>query len=286
MLISIATMDFRLCHQLRESLLINGFDVEQIIPGENPSKGSILVVTTEKEFNETKMDYEKLVVLTKTESLDISYARSKILLGIEGKRVWESLVIGIDPGLTIGVAIISDGFLRATLETRDINEMINFVLETLANNPSKMAIIRVGSTGGYRRILILNELLNAKPVDVNMEIVNELQTTPSNYQEIKDGIEEGSRNGIKINAGKDATAAMEIAFRIGESVKSPESWKTSDGELEEIQVLSRQYSRGKVTISKDIALKVAKGLLTLEEAIELQKRKGIDEHSFNSEIID
>ncbi len=270
MLISLATMNFRLCHLLRERLTEDGFSVEQIILGELPSKGSILVVTTEEELIE-KHNYSKLVVLTKSDTLTINRAYSKIVLGIEGKKIWESLIVGIDPGLTIGVAIITDGCLRTAFETRDIKEVIDFVLASIKNTPAKMTIIRVGSTGGYRRVLILNELLNVKPKSVDLEIVNELQTTPASCQDAKEGITKRLQNGLKISAGKDATAAMEIAFRLGESVKSPETWKTSEGELKEIQVLSRQYSRGDVTISRDLAQKVAAGKLSLEKAIAIQK---------------
>ena len=55
MLISLASMDFRLCHLLRERLTFEGFSIEQIQPGDPPAKGSILVVTTEEENNQKKM---------------------------------------------------------------------------------------------------------------------------------------------------------------------------------------------------------------------------------------
>ncbi|NHJ38551.1 MAG: pre-16S rRNA-processing nuclease YqgF [Asgard group archaeon] len=271
MLISLATMNFRLCHLLREKLTKGGFRIEQIIPGEPASKGSILVISTEEEVGDEEFNYERFVVLSKNEVLNVDKAYLKIMLSLEDKRIWESLIIGIDPGLTIGVAIITDGCLRTALETRDKKEALNFVMKAIENNPAKMAIIRVGSTGGYRRVLILNELLNIKPKNVTIEIVDELQTTPSSYQEAKDGLAEGAIGNLKIKAGKNATAAMEIAFRIGESVKSPETWVPSEGELKEIQILSRQYSKGKVTISKNLAIRVATGLITLNEAIELQK---------------
>jgi hypothetical protein len=271
MLISLATMNFKLCHLLREKLSRGGFRVEQILFGEKPSKGSIIVVTTEADIQQQTHNYKNLVILSTNEVLNVDRAYSKIVLSVEGKKIWESLIIGIDPGLTIGIAIITDGCLRTAFETRDRKEAIDFILHSIENNPAKMAIIRVGSTGGYRRVLILNELLNVKPKNVTLETVDELQTTPFSSQDAKDGILEGAKNGVKINAGKDATAAMEIAFRLGESVKHPETWKTSEGELKEIQILSRQYSRGKVTISLDLAKKVASGLLTLEEAIAIQK---------------
>ncbi|NPE07032.1 MAG: hypothetical protein GNW80_02015 [Asgard group archaeon] len=271
MLISLATMDFRLCHLLREKLSQKGFSIEQLLPGDPPSKDSILVVTTEEESNQNNLTYSNLVVLSKIETLNLDKAYSKIMLGIEGKKIWESLIIGVDPGLTIGVAVITDSCLQSTLETRVIKEAVNFIVLTLKNLPAKMAIIRIGSTGGYRQVLILNELLNVKPEHVDLEVVDELHTTPERGQEANEIFLEGVKVGMKLPRGKDATAAMEIAFRLGESVKEPETCETSNGELKEIQVLSRQYSRGDVTISRELAIKVASGRLTLEEAISLQK---------------
>ncbi len=272
MLISLATMDFRLCHLLREKLTKGGFECEQISPGDTPSKGSILVVTTEVEENAAPTSYTKKVVLTNSETLNINRAFAKIILGIEGKKVWESLIIGVDPGLSIGVAIITDSCLQSTLETRDIREVVRFIVASIKNTPSKMSIIRIGSTGGYRRVLLLNELLNSKPKNVTLEIVDELQTTPTNYQNALTVLEEAKRDGVKVYVGKDATAAMQIAFRVGERVSCPESLEVSDGELKEIQILSRQYSSGDVTITKELAQKVACGLLTIEDAIQSQKR--------------
>jgi hypothetical protein len=273
MLISLATMDFRLCHLLQKKLTKGGFVVEHIAPGEKPSKGSILAVVTEKEEETHPTPFDKKVILNQKELLDINLAYSKIILGIEGKQIWESLIVGVDPGLTIGVAIITDSFLRSTLETREISEAIAFVLAAIRNNPAKMAIIRVGSTGGYRRVLILNKLLNVKPTNVSLEIVDELKTTPLSYNDAKSDIENGMGRGAQVQLGKNATAAMEIAFRLGERVSCPEDWEISKGEIKEIQILSRQYSKGKVTISKELAQKVGCGLLTMTEAINIQKRK-------------
>lgn len=269
MLISIATMDFRLVHLLREKLVKEGFRVEHISPGDKPAKGSILVVITESEEKIKPTYYIKKVILSDIETKNIDRAHTKIILGIEGKKIWESLIIGVDPGLSIGIAVVTDSCLRTTLETRDIKTAVEYIINVLNNTPAKMVIIRVGSTGGYRRILLLNELLNVKPDDVTLEIVDELQTTPLTSQEAQKEILNGSRSNLK--GGKDASAAMEIAFRIGESIDSPETWHVSNGELKEIQILSRQYSRGDVTISRELAEKVASGSITIEKAIEIQK---------------
>jgi len=272
LLISLATMDFRLCHILRERLNKGGFSVEHISPGDQPSEGSIVVVTTEREETINPTNYPRKVVLTRSEVGNVNLAISKITLGLEGKHIWESVVVGVDPGLTIGVAVITDGCLRATLETRVIKEAVNYVITSLKNTPAKMAIIRLGSTGGYRRVLLMNELLQAKPNDVDLEIVDELETTPINSEDAKEALKNGTRGDIEIEGGKDATAAMEIAFRLGESVKCPEKWVVSEGELKEIQVLSRQFSKGDITITKELARKVACGVISIEEAILLQKK--------------
>ncbi len=273
LLISLATMDFRLCHLLSERLKKGGFLVEHISPSDRPSKGSIIVVTTEMEEKIKATNYPQKIVLSMVETGNINLAISKITLGLEGKHIWQSVIVGVDPGLTIGVAVIADGCLRATLETRVIKEAVNYVITSIKNTPAKMALIRLGSTGGYRRILLMNELLNAKPNDVDLEVVDELETTPMNNETAKTALKNGTRLGIDISGGKDATAAMEIAFRYGESVQCIEKLEVSDGELKEIQVLSRQYSKGDVTITKELATKVACGLISIEEAILCQKKE-------------
>lgn len=273
LLISLATMDFRLCHLLSERLKKGGFSVEHISPGDRPSKGSIVVVTTEREEKIKPTNYPHKVVLTRVETGNINLAISTITLGLEGKRIWDSVIVGVDPGLSIGVAVIADGSLIATLETREIKEAVNYVITSIKNTPAKMAIIRLGSTGGYRRVLLMNDLLNAKPNDVDLEIVDELETTPTNSETAKAALKNGTRGGVEIKGGKDATAAMEIAFRLGESVKCVEKWEFSEGELKEIQVLSRQFSKGNVTITKELAKKVACGVISIEEAILLQEKE-------------
>ncbi|MBD3189795.1 MAG: hypothetical protein GF308_04085 [Candidatus Heimdallarchaeota archaeon] len=271
MLVALATMDFRLCHLLREKLEKNGFSVEQIIPGKKPPKGTIIVVTTKKEEKMSPTPFPRKVVLSRSDKLNINRAYGKILLTLEDKRIWESLIIGIDPGMTIGVAIVADSHLRASLETREINEAIDFVLRALKNNPAKMSIIRIGSTGGYRRVLILNELLNAKPSDIPLEIVDELGTTPALPPQKQEELVDSSSPTRSIS--KDIVAATEIAYRLGERIKRPEEWDFSEGELKEIQMLSRHYSEGEVTIPKDLARAVACGFLSIREAIEVQRSR-------------
>ena len=272
LLISLATMDFRLCHLLRERLTKGGFSVEHISPGDQPSEGSIVVVTTEREETIKPTTYPQKVVLTRVETGNIDLAISTIILGLEGNRIWDSVIVGVDPGMTIGVAVIADGCVRATLETRSIKEAVNYVITSIKTTPAKMALIRLGSTGGYRRVLLMNELLHAKPNDVDLEVVDELETTPMNSETAKAALKNGARDGVEIKGGKDATAAMEIAFRLGESVNCVEKWLVSDGELKQIQILSRQFSKGDVTVTKELARKVASGVISIEEAILLQKK--------------
>jgi hypothetical protein len=258
-------MDFRLCHLLRKKITKGGFLFEHIPPGGTPSQCSNLLVTTEQEDWSLSSSDLKKVVLTKSDRLNIEQAYTKIMLGLEGKRLWESIIVGIDPGLSIGVAIICDSLLRASLETRDINKAIDFTISAIKNNPAKMAIIRVGATGGYRRVVLLNKLLTAKPKNVTLEVVDENNTTPA--IEARTSFEDYDFTHI----GRDAAAAMEIAYRLGERVKYHEDWMYTEGEIKEIQKLSRKYSQGEVTISQDLAKKVACGLLTIKRAIAIQK---------------
>ena len=66
--------------------------------------------------------------------------------------------------------------------------------------------------------------------------------------------------------------AIKIAFVPGVRATPPYEVAPTPGEVREIQRRSRVMSDGDVTISKDLASRVARGELTIDEAIRRQKR--------------
>jgi hypothetical protein len=69
----------------------------------------------------------------------------------------------------------------------------------------------------------------------------------------------------------DQEAAIGIAFIRGHPAKRKYSISPSPGEIKDLQTRSRVQSKGKITISKSLADRVAKGEMTLDEAIKRQE---------------
>ena len=70
-----------------------------------------------------------------------------------------------------------------------------------------------------------------------------------------------------LNRNQHAVSAIRIATLSGERIWEVVKMEPKDGELREIQRKSRIKSQGRITISSELAKKVALGELTLAEAI-------------------
>jgi len=129
------------------------------------------------------------------------------ILSLKGKITYESLVIGLDPGKTIGYALIGDDELLEVKSFNDVltlKEHLDLIVRTY---PYKRMIIRVGSgefsSEVLENILDLVERYNHKE-HVSIEIVDESSTSKS---------EPKIKSNIKIP--KRSMAAVNIALRKG-----------------------------------------------------------------------
>ena len=123
----------------------------------------------------------------------------------------------------------------------------SFIKDVCANN----IIVRIGDGARLIRNRIINLLRKEK---VKIEVVNE-----ASIPCIDD----------------DALAASSIAMTKGIEVKENLSVEPKEGEIKEMQRLSRIKSKN-ITISKELAKKVLMGEMELEEAIERQKNKNYE----------
>lgn len=168
---------------------------------------------------------------------------------------YESLILGIDPGLKPGFAVLGDGkVVHAELlgSPEDILKASKKVLDTYSG---KSVTFRVGRGGGVYKARVLKIL--QENFDLPIEVVDESHTTPL------------TRNGTAV---KDIIAAVNIALKQGRTLKQKIEVAPTDGETKNIQRDSRIIS-GNITINKRLAERVARGELSIEEAIEIQRGK-------------
>jgi len=165
------------------------------------------------------------------------------------------VVVGVDPGPRPGIAVMGDGkvlLADALLSPEEVAPAIRDLLSLVKTNE---LLLRVGHGDPTNRDRIINSLWD---VTRNIEMVDETSTT-------------------RRTGHPDADAAVTIAQSRGELLPFRPRVAPTQGEVRDIQRLSRIESGGSITINSALARQVAVGTLTLGEAIEKQRRKGFSE---------
>jgi len=132
-----------------------------------------VVITTKKERH--------LVVhpsvLVFEEETDPSKIVNEALRIVQGKQRYEKMVIGIDPGETFGVAILSDGRVLETLNCPSLRETVDTVLKVLGETPAILKVVKIGDGAPRHMKELLNSLDEVLPKETIMEVVPEAGTS-------------------------------------------------------------------------------------------------------------
>lgn len=167
-----------------------------------------------------------------------------------GKKKFERVIVGIDPGPKPGIAVVGDGNFVEEVQLSDVEEVRSYIDKVYEGYRADSFIVRIGDGDLVNR----NRIINALVDDYRVELVDERNTSES------------------IN-NKDIESAKVIAFTRGKRVRKKLNLIIREGYLRDIQRRSRIESHGEITISRSLAREVALGNLSLEEAIERMRRK-------------
>ena len=208
------------------------------------------IITSITEVAKLNFDPKKIVTFEKDPNSTINTAL-RILLG---KTRVGQIVIGIDPGKKPGIAVLEDG---QVVEVHHViaREVTNVILHILKEYPNENTIIKIGNGARLVRTQLINSLLD---LNIPIEVVDETGTSPL------------MGRGLHCSEVSDIIAAINIAKLTG-TVVGKQEVKPSMGEIKRIQEYTREHSNGKASIPRDLARKVAKGELTIEEAIEIHQ---------------
>ena len=170
---------------------------------------------------------------------------------LKGRESFRTLVAGIDPGSRPGLAIIGDGRVLVA-ETVGSPERVADEIDRFRRCfRHERLIARVGHGDRTNRNRVIRSIWNS--VD-DVEVVDETSTTRRTEE-------------------PDADAAVSIALGSGYRLPFPPEVRPTPGEVRDIQRLSRIESGGRVTISSELAESVAKGEISLPEALRAQDRR-------------
>lgn len=215
-----------------------------LLPGDRiPGRVAVVLTSTDER---PLIDHPR--VLAVREGGDRRVLEAAVAHALDPSDPAEELIVGIDPGPRPGFAIVSGGRClgEGNLEGPE-------AAETLASQvrhrfPGRPLRFRVGAGDPPDRNRIVNALIARYR---SVELVNERGTTPR-----------GRRR------PRDAEAARSIALTPGTTVREPLVGTFTDGEIANLQRLSREGSGGRVTISRSSAHRVLRGELSMADAVD------------------
>lgn len=245
--LGVQTSDFRAYYDLVQALRARNVPFVPLAPDEDiPLHVSVLVTTA----SEAALLTHPRVVVYSTPEATIEEA----LRLLDGHEAFRQCVIGVDPGDRPGVAVLADGRIVRLIHASNPEAVRPAVESALQGCPAGRFLLRIGNGAPTCRDRILRAL---RGLDLTVELVDETRSTPP--------------SGYHGNAERDTAAATNIALTPGMPIDleavAASPIMPSAGELRDIQRKSRLASAGRLTIGRDLALGVALGHLTLDEAI-------------------
>ncbi len=243
-LAAIMTKDFRLYHGLVKEMKRAGIRYITLDMGDNVPPYVGLVVTSREEYG--MVDFQRKIWVEEPE-----IGVKKALAYLTGTEKCREIIIGVDPGKSPGIAVICDGKVVEKTRALSPESCLEIIRESMSCREYGRAIIRIGHgdlTNRNRTITALRAL------NIRMELVDESNTT-------------------RLTKNADEDAAVSIAFTEGTEITKDYAIEPTEGELRDIQRRSRMESKGLLTISKELARWVAIGSMSMEEAIEEQRRR-------------
>lgn len=126
------------------------------------------------------------------------------LLRIQGKRSYEKIVVGVDPGKTCGVAVFGDDRILETHNCSGLAETVKVIIDGLERIPASGGVVKIGDGAPAYTHELLYSLDKALPQETLIEIVSESGTSRSMN-------DTAHRRGLR-----DTVSAIEIAGRNGQ----------------------------------------------------------------------
>lgn len=243
--VGIYTKDFSLAHDIMNRMDERGIEYIHLYSLDKIPHKVGVILTSSAEGKNLRRD--KVVYADCFRDVDSAIDRAMEILHGNSKEI----VVGVDPGEYPGIALLSGETILRTWCASSIDEALEIIRGILKDFSDKERVVRIGHDARIYGDRIIEGL---KDFGVKIEIVDETKTSQ------RTGYSRMERNEI---------AAIRIAKTRGTLIKGRRKQKFTDGEIKEIQRKSRMMSEGRVTISRELALRVLRGEIGIEEAIEI-----------------
>ncbi|MFP3985022.1 MAG: hypothetical protein ACLFU9_03515 [Candidatus Bathyarchaeia archaeon] len=197
--IALATVSGKAYYLLASELKKKKASFLSLTPDDHIPVDVKLVITTKRERH--KIMHEN--VLEYDEGKSPADVVDEAIRIVKGKRVYERLIIGVDPGQSFGVAILGDGGIVETKTCNSVHETLAAIKEVLARIPAAQITVRVGDGAPLYAEEFVRRLLESLPENATTESVSE------------EGTSRFFGEGPHRREGKDIGSAIKIAQRQG-----------------------------------------------------------------------
>lgn len=247
---AIATENPRVLYLLIELLKELGLEFVVCTTDDARCENAKVVITTVEDSMSRQYDS----VVTVDEKLDPVYTSMEILARLNDLHEPSIAVIGVDPGMRFGVALVIDGIVTYKNSQTSPGAAVRLTLRLKSYVrrlfPSCHVVVRVGTGSKLYSTLFLRGALDQHP-DLGVELVNEHHTTLS--------------GGVT----SDQTSAILIAGRVGRQYTEADIvLEPKEGYVRSLQQYVQRFSRGRRGISKEEARSILLNNTSLDSILD------------------
>lgn len=197
--IAVATVSGKAYYKLVKELRGRDLPFLSLTPRDHVPPSVKVVITTGKERH--LITHPNVLVFN--EEKDPTTVVTEALRLVEGKKSYERIVIGVDPGKTFGLAVLGDGNVLETVTCSSLEETVNTLMKVLKKAPAAINVVKIGNGAPAYTRQLLNLLEEILPEETTMEVVSEAGT--SRFE----------KEATHRREGKDVMSAIKIAERRG-----------------------------------------------------------------------
>jgi len=208
--IAVATVSGKAYYLLVNELKTRGLDFVSLTPHESVPIDIKVVITTAAERHLIKHP-KVLVYSNQADPAEIVNEAARMLYS---KKTQETIVVGVDPGKTFGLAVLSDGNVLETLTCSSVEETFNTIVDALARLQASVHVVKVGNGAPAAAAELLFKLDETLPKSVVIEVVSEAGTSRLVGETVH-------KRGLR-----DALSAVKIAERRGQPYLREKGRKT------------------------------------------------------------
>jgi len=162
------------------------FISDLLIRNPNPNLRKLLKlkvkVTTEKYISISAIPWMKIFRLN--DGMDPFEAYFKIYLFSKGKKEFKNLLIGIDPGRRMGLAVIGDGEILDLRIFHETREIVEYLRELTRKCPARKYYVRVGNGVMGDEVANALDLVLGGRGNVKIHLVDEERSSSGSFMHV------------------------------------------------------------------------------------------------------